>query len=80
MGGALGLLHPVALHDLAVAVDADVPRATRLALAVQHGRVRHIVVLEHALFKLTLWVKVLLENKIHYEEPSAPEKRLKWRE
>lgn len=61
MGGAFGLLHPVALHDLAIAVDADVPRATRLALTVQHGRVRHIVVLKHALFKLTLWVEVLLE-------------------
>lgn len=63
VGGAFGLLHPIALHDLAVAVDADVPWATRLALTVQHGRVRHVVVLEHALFKLTLWVKVFLGTK-----------------
>ena len=27
VGGTLGLLHAVALHDPAVAVDADVPRA-----------------------------------------------------
>lgn len=63
MGGAFRLLHPVALHDLAVAVDADVPRATRLTLTVQHGRVRHVVVLEHALFKLALRVEVLLGKK-----------------
>lgn len=63
MGGAFGLLHPVALHDLAVAVDADVPVATRLGLAVQHGRVRHVVVVKHVLFKLTLRVEVLLKKK-----------------
>lgn len=64
MCGSLGLLHPVALHNLTVTVDADIPGAPGLGLTVQHGRVRNVVVLKHALFKLTLWSEVLLQNKI----------------
>ena len=63
VGGSFGLLDSIALHDLPVAVDADVPRAAGLALPVQHGRVGHVVVLKHALFELTLWVEVLLQKK-----------------
>lgn len=63
MCSSFGLLHPVALHDLAVAVDADVPGATRLGLAIQHGRVRNIVVLKHALLEFTLRSEVLLESR-----------------
>lgn len=63
MGGALGLLHAVALHDLAVAVDADVPRAARLALPIQHGGVGDVIVLKHALFEAALRVEVFLETK-----------------
>lgn len=66
MCSRFGLLHTVALHHLAIPVDADVPRASRLALAVQHGGVRHIVVLKHALFEFALWVEILLpKNEKH---------------
>lgn len=63
MSGRFGLLNTVALHHLAVPVDADIPRPSRLALAVQHRGVRHVVILKHALFEFTLWVEVLLSKE-----------------
>lgn len=63
MSRSFGLLHSVALHDLPVSVDADVPRATRLALSVQHGRIGHVVVLKYTFFKFTLGVEVFLQNQ-----------------
>lgn len=54
------LLYPVALHDLTITVDADIPAAARLRLAVEHGGVRDVVVLEHTLLELTLRSEVLL--------------------
>lgn len=66
MCSRFGLLYTVALHYLAVTVDANVPRASRLALAVQHGGVRHIVVLKHTLFEFALGVEMLLpKNEKH---------------
>ena len=65
MGGALGLLHAVALHDQPVAVDADVPGAARLRLAVQDRRVGHVVVLKHTLLELTLGREEFLEEDTH---------------
>lgn len=55
------LLNPVALHDLAVTVDTDIPRAARLGLTVEHGGVCNVVVLKHTLLELTLWSEVLLQ-------------------
>lgn len=57
---SLVLLHPVALHDLTITVDANIPAAARLRLTVEHGGVRNVVVLEHTLFELTLRSEVLL--------------------
>lgn len=54
------LLYPVALHDLTITVDANIPAAARLRLTVEHGGVRNVVVLEHTLFELTLRSEVLL--------------------
>lgn len=71
MGGPLGLLDPVALHDLSVPVDADVPGPARLGLPVQDGRVRHVVVLKHTLFELTLWSEVFLKRRIEREKETV---------
>ena len=60
MCGALGLLDPVPLHDLAVPVDADVPGPARLGLSVQYGGVGDVVVLKHTLLELALRRKVFL--------------------
>lgn len=60
VSSTLGLLDPVSLHHLAVPVDADVPRSTRLGLPVQDGRVGDVVVLEDALLELTLRREVFL--------------------
>ena len=60
--GSLRLLHAVPFHDLSVSVDADVPRPARLGLSVQDGRVGDVVVLEHALLKLTLGREVFLKD------------------
>lgn len=60
---SFGLLYPVALHDLAVTVDTDIPAAARLGLAIEHGRIRNIVVLKDTLLELALWSKVLLLRK-----------------
>lgn len=54
------LLYPVALHDLTITVDTDIPAAARLRLAVEHGGVRNVVVLKHTLLELTLRSEVLL--------------------
>lgn len=59
----LGLLYPIALHDLTISVDTDIPGAARLGLTIEHGWVRDIVVLKHALFELTLRGEVLLQEK-----------------
>lgn len=59
---SLGLLYPVALHDLTVTVDTDIPGAARLGLAIEHGGVRNVVVLKHALFELALRSEVLLKR------------------
>lgn len=56
------LLHPVALHDLSVAVDTDIPGAARLGLAIEHGGVCDVVVLEHTLLELALRSEVLLKR------------------
>lgn len=64
MCSSFGLLHPVALHDLAVTVDTDIPGAARLGLAIEHGGVRNIVVLKHTLLELTLRSEVLLERNM----------------
>lgn len=58
-----GLLHPIALHDLAITVDTDIPGAARLGLAIEHGGVCNVVVLKHTLLELTLWSEVLLKRK-----------------
>lgn len=58
---SFGLLYPVALHDLAITVDTDIPGAARLGLAIEHGGVCNVVVLKHTLLELTLWSEVLLE-------------------
>ena len=63
MSGSFGLLYPVALHDLTIAVDSYVPGAAGLGLAVEHGRVCDVVVLKHALLELTLGSEVLLRGK-----------------
>lgn len=60
---SFGLLYPVALHDLAIPVDTDIPAAARLGLAIEHGRVRDIVVLKHTLLELALRSEVLLQRK-----------------
>lgn len=60
MRGSFVLLYPVALHDLTITVYANIPAAARLRLTVEHGGVRHVVVLEHTLFELTLRSEVLL--------------------
>lgn len=60
MSCSFGLLHAVALHDLAITVDTDIPGAARLGLAIQHGGVRDVVVLEYTLLELTLRSEVLL--------------------
>lgn len=54
------LLYPIALHDLTITVDTDIPAAARLRLAVEHGGVRNVVVLKHTLLELTLRSEVLL--------------------
>lgn len=54
------LFNPVALHNLTITVDTNVPAAARLRLTVEHGGVRNVVVLEHTLFELTLRSEVLL--------------------
>lgn len=59
--GSFGLLYPVALHDLAVAIDTNIPGAARLRLAIKHGGVCNIVVFKHTLLEPTLWSEVLLE-------------------
>lgn len=64
MCGSFGLLYPVALHDLAITIDTDIPGAARLGLAIKHGGVCNIVVLKHALLEPTLWSEVLLEINI----------------
>lgn len=61
MGSSFGLLYPIALHDLAVTVDTDVPGSARLGLTIEHGGVRNVVILKHTLLELTLWGEVLLE-------------------
>lgn len=63
---SFGLLYPVALHDLAITVDTDIPGAARLGLAIEHGGVCNVVVLKHTLLELTLWSEVLL--KIHMQK------------
>lgn len=63
MCGSFGLLYPVALHDLAIPIDTDIPGAARLGLAIQHGGVCNVVVLKHTLLELTLWSEVLLESR-----------------
>lgn len=50
----LVLLDVVALHDLPFLVEAQVPAPARLLLPVVHRRVRHIVVLKHRFFEITL--------------------------
>lgn len=62
MCGPLGLLHSIALHDVTIPVNADIPGASGLGLAVEHGRVRNIVVLKHALLELTLRSEVFLKE------------------
>lgn len=64
MRGSFGLLYPVALHDLAITVDTDIPGAARLSLAIEHGGVCNVVVLKHTLLEPTLWSEVLLEINI----------------
>lgn len=59
---SFGLLYAVALHDLAITVDANIPGAARLGLAVEHGGVCNVVVLKHTLLELTLWSEVLLKR------------------
>lgn len=71
MCSTFGLLHPIALHDLSVAVDTDIPGAARLALSVEHGGVRHVVVLKHTLFELTLWSEVFLKRRIEREKETV---------
>lgn len=63
MRSSFGLLYPVALHDLAVTVDTDIPAAARLCLAIEHGRIRNVVVLKHTLLELALRSEVLLLRK-----------------
>lgn len=58
---SFGLLYPVALHDLAITVDTDIPGAARLGLAIEHGGVCNVVVLKHTLLELTLRSEVLLK-------------------
>lgn len=58
-----GLLYPVALHDLAITVDTDIPGAARLGLAIEQGGVCNVVVLKHTLLELTLWSEVVLKRK-----------------
>lgn len=60
---SFGLLYPVALHDLAITVDTDIPAAARLGLAIEHGRIRNVVVLKYTLLELALWSEVLLLRK-----------------
>lgn len=63
MRSSFGLLYPVALHDLAITVDTDIPAAARLGLAIEHGRIRNVVVLKHTLLELALRSEVLLLRK-----------------
>ena len=60
---SFGLLYSVALHDLAVTVDTDIPGAARLGLAIEHRGVCNVVVLKHTLLELTLRSEVLLKRK-----------------
>lgn len=60
MCSSFGLLYPVALHDLAITVDTDIPATARLGLTIEHGRVCNIVVLKHTLLELALRSEVLL--------------------
>lgn len=65
---SFGLLYPVALHDLAITVDTDIPATARLGLTIEHGRVCNIVVLKHALLELTLRSEVLLRRNMQEGE------------
>lgn len=65
---SLGLLYPVALHDLTITVDTDIPGAARLGLAIEHGGVCNVVVLKHALLEPTLRSEVLLKRDTEREE------------
>ncbi len=65
MCSSFGLFDPIALHDLAITVDTDIPGAARLGLAVEHGGVCNIVVLKHTLLELAFWSEVLLKRNLH---------------
>lgn len=65
--GSFVLLYPVALHDLAVTVDTDIPSATRLGLPIEHRGVCDVVVLKHTLLELTLRSEVILEINMKRE-------------
>lgn len=54
VGGCLGLLDSISLHDSALLVQAQVPGPARAALAVEGRGVQDIVILEDAFFKATL--------------------------
>lgn len=55
----LGLLYMVALHDLTLFVETQVPASARLLLPIDHWRVGHVIVLKHWLFEFALWREVL---------------------
>lgn len=61
--GRLVLLHVIALHNLPFLIQAQVPAPARLLLSVDHGGVRHVVVLKYRLFKLALRREVFLERR-----------------
>lgn len=61
---SFGFLYPVALHDLAITIDTNIPGAARLSLTIEHGRVGHVVVLKDTLLELALRSEVLLKRNI----------------
>ena len=58
----LGLLDPVALHDLSLLGEPEEPGSARLLLPIHSGRVDDVVVLKNGLFELAFWCEHLLQK------------------
>lgn len=69
VGGCLGLLDSISLHDSALLVQAHAPGPARTTLAIESRGVQDIVILKDALLKATLscemWLRRQRPRKAH---------------
>lgn len=86
VGGGLGLLDSISLHDSALLVQAQVPGPARAALAIESRGVQDIVILKDAFLKATLscemWLGRQRPREAHTErqKDTSLDRREPWEE